>query len=368
MMRYYDLTIPFRCLLILGLFMELCVGGCLLPGIFRKKKASKIFAFLGMLLSGALMIIYTAEARARLRNLDVPEISDWLCGQPLLIPLLVFAVVAAYYVYLIKEERRFRKNTVTRSSIKEGIDKLSSGLCFYVDGGRVVLSNQRMNELCFRLLGRDLQNAALFWEILSSGQVRDDVECLASDDRPSFRLTDGTVWTFAYENLGGIHQLSAADTTQVHAVTEELREKNLELSALNLRLKEYSKNVEELTRTRERLETKVRVHSELGQALLATRKYLLDEDGTRAVPLDVWKRNIAMLHREAELKRAESPMEMLRRVAVAAGVALEIRGRMPVEERVETLFVQAGTEALTNAVRHAGAKTLYIRIDETYLL
>ena len=97
------------------------------------------------------------------RDLDVPEISDWLCGQPLLIPLLVFAVVAAYYVYLIKEEWLFRKNTVTRSSIKEGIDKLSSGLCFYVDGGRVVLSNQRMNELCFRLLGRDLQNAALFW-------------------------------------------------------------------------------------------------------------------------------------------------------------------------------------------------------------
>ena len=169
MMRYCDLTIPFRCLIILGLFAETGIGGCLLPAMFRRKNArNSAFVPLGMLVSGVLMIIYTAEARANLRSLTVAPISEWLCRQTLLLPLVVFTVVMGYYVYLIKEELHFRKNTITRSSIKEGIDKLSSGLCFYMDGGRVVLSNLRMNELCFRLVGRDLQNAELFWATLSS--------------------------------------------------------------------------------------------------------------------------------------------------------------------------------------------------------
>ena len=94
---------------------------------------NRVLISLGILSSGVLMIIYTAEARANLRNLTVPPVSEWLCGQSLLLPLVVFLIVMVYYVYLIRDEWRFRENTITRSSIKEGIDKLSSGLCFYVE-------------------------------------------------------------------------------------------------------------------------------------------------------------------------------------------------------------------------------------------
>ena len=97
-----------------------------------------------------------------------------------------------------------------------------------------------MNELCFRIVGRDLQNAELFWEILSGGEVLPGVQRLSYGSRPNFRLHDGSVWTFAYENLNGIHQLSAADTTQIQAVTDELKDKNIELAALNLRLRKHA--------------------------------------------------------------------------------------------------------------------------------
>ena len=65
--------------------------------------------------------------------------------------------------------------------------------------------------------------------------------------------------------LEGIFQLNAADTTRIYAVTEELRQKNIELAALNLRLRKYGENVDELTRSKERLETKSRIHGELAQ-------------------------------------------------------------------------------------------------------
>ena len=49
MLSYNDLSIPFRSLLILGLFLELCVGGCMIPVVFRRKKlVPKLIVILGM--------------------------------------------------------------------------------------------------------------------------------------------------------------------------------------------------------------------------------------------------------------------------------------------------------------------------------
>ncbi len=363
MMTYFDLSIPLRSLLLLGFLLELCIGGCLFPMAYRRKKLlPKVLILLGMLISGVLMIFYTAEARANLRSLCVPVISKWLCGQTLLLPLTLFMLILICFVCLILRQLQFHRNTITRSSIKEGIDKISSGLCFYQDGGRIILVNRRMNALCFAIAGKDLQNAELFWQLLSGGEVLPDVERLSFGNHPSFRLTDGRVWTFSYENLNGIHQLSAADTTQIQAVTDELKSKNIELAALNLRLRKHGENVDELTRAKERLETKTRIHSELGQALLSTRRFLVDEDGSQAVPLEVWKRNIAMLRKEAELKEKEQPLEMLARIAVSTGIAIELDGEIPPNEKVQELFVRAAAEALTNAISHAKAKTLYIQL------
>ena len=142
----------------------------------------------------------------------------------------------------------------------------------------MILSNSRMNELSHAVVGRDLQNAELFWQILSGGEVRPEVKRLSFGNYPNFRLKDGTVWTFSREKLDGFIQLTAADTTLQQSLTDELREKNLDLAAMNLRLRKYGENVDELARSKERLETKVRIHGELGQALLAARRYLVDPD------------------------------------------------------------------------------------------
>lgn len=366
MILYYDLPVPLRSLIILGFFLTTCVSGCLLPVIHhRKGLLSKCLVVLDAVVSGCLLLLYTTEATAALKDLVLPPVVDWLCQQSILIPLVIFLLVFSYDLYLILELRQFRRNTITRSSIKDGIDKISSGLCFYQNGGRIILVNHRMNELCFAIVGRDLQNAELFWHILSGGETKQDVERLSFGDHPSFRLADGTVWSFSHEKLHDIHQLSAADTTQIQAVTDELKEKNIALAALNFRLRKHGENVDELTRSKERLETKARIHSELGQALLSTRRYLLDEDGEQNVPLDLWQRNIAMLRKEAVLKEEEQPLEMLSRIAVSTGIAIQIDGEFPQSVYVQKLFVQAAAETLTNAISHARAKTLYIKLDET---
>lgn len=279
-------------------------------------------------------------------------------------PLLLLTATAVYYVQMIREERRYHGNTIDKSSIKEGVDQISSGLCFYIKGGRVILANSRMNALCHTIAGHALQDAQAFWKTLSGGEVQPGVKRLAFGLYPCFRLPDGTVWSFAREELEGFIQLTAADTTQQQALTDELRDKNLDLAALNLRLRRHGENVDELARSRERLETKVRIHGELGQALLAARRYLLDETNQEP-PVDIWRRNIAMLRKEMESRKAEDPMQILRKAADSAGVQLNILGQMPQDSEYRQFFLWAASEALTNAVFHAGARTLNVTLTET---
>ena len=281
------------------------------------------------------------------------------------VSITILILITAFFIVIFIREGVSIKKTITRSSIKESLEKLNIGLCFSRENGMIILVNQRMSQLCHTILGRDIKNANSLWNVLCQGEIKLNVERLSTCSQPIFRLPNGTVWTFTREELKGIVQLSASDTTQIYEITEELKEKNIDLAKLNLRLKKYGENVDELTRSKERLETKARIHSELGQALLATRHYFMDQNCKQSAPLDIWKRSIAMLRKEAEIKTDEQPIDMLSRVALATGVNLDIDGEMPKFRSINKLFVEAAAEALTNAVRHANANTLEIVLTET---
>ena len=79
MILYYDLSIPLRSLIILGFFLAMCVSGCLLPVIYRRKNLlSKSLLTMGTVVSGCLLLLYTTEATAALKNLVLPPVVDWL--------------------------------------------------------------------------------------------------------------------------------------------------------------------------------------------------------------------------------------------------------------------------------------------------
>lgn len=275
MMKYDALPGLVSALLMFGLFMVLCGNICVLFSNLRRK--SFLFgtvAFLFVLLNGTMMILFSADVRSRKHDYPPSAASRWLCEKPVIFIMLLFVLMAAFLSYAIIREMGYRKIVVTRSAIKESIDHMTTGLCFYVENGRVVLANHRMNQLCYTILGYDLQNAVHMWENLKKGNLQSGISRLSIGDQPSFRLQDGTVWTFSREELQDVWQITAADTTRLHSLAEELKEKNIALERFNQRLKQYGNDVEDLTREKERLGTKSRIHSELGQTLLATRSYL----------------------------------------------------------------------------------------------
>lgn len=361
MIGFCDLHYAVKSFFLVVTFVAVCSSVCLLPRVFsRKKLMPKLLVPLCFLLSGAMLILFAAQVKSAHPSWHISPIIESVAALPVILPILLLLAVIATLLTIVIKERKFEKNAITRSSVKESLDWLNTGLCFAYKNGMVMLINHRMNNLSHTIFGRDIQNANAFWENLNDGEIQSGVARIFMGENPTFRLPDQTVWTFAHEVLGGITQLTAAETTQLNKLTEELKEKNAELSVMNDRLRKYGENVDELTREKERLETKARIHRELGQALLLTRRYLQGESENTQELLNVLKRNIAMLRLESESPKNDEPLDMLMKAAHSAGIEIHINGRMPRQENIRRLFFEAATEALTNAVRHADAKNLYI--------
>lgn len=366
MMDYYALPTLFRIALMLGLFLLLCGNICILPVVCQRKGLlPKLLTLLGALISGGMMILFSADVRIEKYDLEASGASRWLCEKPIAAVLVITAVLAGVLASAVVREVCLRRATLTRSAIKESLDHLTTGLCFYAENGRVLLVNHQMVRLCHAMLGSDLQNASAFWEALSGGTMQPGIMRLSMGNQPSFRLADQTVWTFSREELQGFYQITAADTTQLQELTEDLKQKNMALAALHLRLKAYEENVEALSRTKEQLHTKARIHNELGQVLLTTRRYLTDPSRQQPAPFARWERSIAMLRMEAEHTAEHPSLQMLIQTANTSGVAVEVDGKLPPQAETERLFLEAAAEALTNAVRHADARRLSIAFSET---
>ena len=366
MMNYDTISVLFRILMMLGLFLILCGSIHMLVPVWRRRSIPLIIPTLcTVVLSAGMMLLYAADVRSEKKELAPAAVSRWFCELPVVYIIILMAVMAVFLSCLFLHEMRLRKTTLSRSAIKESIDHLPTGLCFYAENGRILLVNHRMNQLCHVILGRDLQNAALVWDDLCGGSIQPDIMRLSTDSQPRFRLSDGTVWSFSRTQLSDMLQITAADITQLHDLAQELEQKNIALEELYQRLKDYETDVEELTRTHERLETKIGIHSELGRTLLATRSYLMDNNENKELPVNAWKRSIALLQQNIVENAEQFTLQTLIQTATAFGISVEAVGQMPDRKAVEKIFLEAATEALTNAVRHADAKTLHILLIET---
>ncbi len=355
-----------RAMFMTALFLLTTFDLCLIPNIFLReyKPLTKIFTVLMNILGFAQCVILITGLNALFCLREIPSLSRTFLENAEY--TLIFIIVnLSYLVFITVGESRYRKNTVSTASIKEGFDFLPTGLCFYKPNGTVQLVNHKMNELSYIITGEELQNANLFWQVLCSGEVSSGVHRISEGDNPVFRLKDGTVYTFAKEKVEKIFQITATDTTNLHTLTNRLQDKNDELEEMNYRLRKYGETVDETTRARERLETKIRIHSEMGQALLATRYCLYHTDADYKPVINAWKRNIAVLRTETEPSTNTDLLESLVKIAESAGVSVEIKGSLPEDNIAAEQLTYAATEALTNAVRHAEATTLYVDFSET---
>ena len=286
---------------------------------------------------------------------------------PYLVLMLVTVLSIALGAWLLLGETKNRK-TINHRSIKESLDNLPTGVCFFNEAGLPVLCNHAMQRFSFAVCGKDVQF------------ITDLEHCLADDYIPTtdarkdgrvFVLPDGRAWhlekrTFTNESGNRYTQYIATDVTELHENRVELQEENAQLRRVQSDLQVLSANVVTVTREEEILNTKMRVHDEMGRCLIAAQTYL-QEGSNESIPDSVaiaWQRAVSMMKYNAETAD-EDMLLQIRKTCESIKLRFVQNGNLPKEEDAAYLLTCAVRECVTNAVRYAGADELYADFTET---
>ena len=259
---------------------------------------------------------------------------------------------------------------ITPSSIKEAVDTLPSGICFYREDGRVLLVNRAMEVLCRRLTGAALVNGRAFFEALSAGALPDGIRLAVPGEEPLIVLPDGTAWSFSRKPLQDerlrANMLIASDVTELYEKTRALHQTEDKVTALNRRLTDYNREIVALTTAREILNAKVKIHDELGSNLLAIHLYLM-EGGSAQDREDIVERlrtNVSFLQSGYALP-VRDEYELMLETAQALGVTVHAEGVIPGWEPARHILAVAVHECFTNTLRHAHGSALFVRVSES---
>ena len=243
------------------------------------------------------------------------------------------------------------RRQISPVSIKESSDHLPCALCFAWENGQPCLKNYIMDELSHLLTGEALFNANAFWETIAH--------------EPIVTLSNGQTWSFERTRMAlsgqSVYQITGTIITEEARLQRELEKDNLRLKTMNLRLRQYGQEVQELTREKEILRAKTRVHDETGHVLLQTRQFLSGARGDAESICAEWRQNTHLLLGKYADEKPVDTFEQLSRAARAIGVTIERNGVFP-EDGTENahLIESAAHECLTNLVRHANGTRLEI--------
>ena len=359
MMNFCDVSLVWQViLLVLSLLTVIALTACCVL-LFKNRNGNQMqFTVAGVLALNVVLYV--------MMQLDSRITGNEHALKLLYILLLIVTILSQWFaVWAILQETKNRK-TINNSSIKESFDNLPTGVCFFNEAGLPMLCNSAMHRFSFAVGGKDIQF------------VTDLEECFADDFSPLsgvtkedniFVLADGTAWQLekrmvTHENGNVYTQYIATDVTDLQKNREELIEDNAQLRKVQMELKKLSANVVTITREEEILNTKMRVHDEMGRCLVEARKYL--RDGSASIPESVvhsWQRAVSMLKYNNETSD-DDMLSQIRKTCESIKLGFHQTGTLPKEEAAAYILTCAVRECVTNAVRYAAADDLYAEFTE----
>ena len=275
-----------------------------------------------------------------------------------------------------------KKNTSAKM-IKKAIDSYPGGICFSALDGRVILVNEKMNKLVLELTGHTILTVRAPWDELASFTDNNRAKKLNQTWLPKdpdngndnthrqmfFRFSDGSIWRFELKFLdSNTVQIESAEVTELYRLSEELYENTIRLQEMQKRQKALLDNIVEVNLNKEILAAKMHIHDELGHCLLATTKAITED--RLAENADVLRESWNSIIRDfSNISTVwtvpdSSLQSELMQVAELIGCKVTFLGEQPTQRKTLQLLYAAIREALTNAVRHADATELTVKIEQ----
>ena len=186
MRNFYLSSAPAQTTLLVALFLTLIFSLFLLLAAYgRQRDKRKSILRLSVFLFFLSLLSVLADAFSRMT--EGLAYKTWL---PLPMWLLWCVTFAADLLLLWDTAglRRLGKQALSRDSIKQALDMLPSGICYFTPSGNVKLCNRQMHSLFHTIAQSDLQTLAELQDALSDCDACSGVICLSKE-----RQTYGSV-------------------------------------------------------------------------------------------------------------------------------------------------------------------------------
>lgn len=294
----------------------------------------------------------------------------------ILLPLpmwLLWCIVGVSSVLLICEavvEYRQRGKNLSRSSVKQAIDTLPDGICYFAPSGAVKLCNLQMHRLFRSLAQSDIQS----FEELQKALEECDTKCgiiRLSDVRQTYLFPNGKAWRYSQTEItasdGVVYtEVIFSDVTELYEKNLKLKEQTIQLEKISRDLKVLSDNVSTMTKEKELLAAKTRLHDRMSAGIIAMRQILKQEQTTEetADAVSLFQKAVSAIKNDNEYPLERGELAEFMRDADTIGVKVELNGELPQQQEQHRVFLIAMRECLTNSVRHADATKLTIDIQE----
>lgn len=349
----------------------LILGAAYIIAAAATMRLSRGYVTCSVVLAAAVFIILQSMADVSLcANEADPRFSlpaVILKDVPWIIVALVMVVIFAAEVLCLVEVDRAGRDKLSPGSVKESLDALPDGVCFFSEDGRILLSNRRMQHISSDITGIGILNGEKLWRCIEEKSVKTDV----SDGLVIF-TSDSKVWNVRRSEIEAegnrINEIVALDVTEQYELRRELEERNERLNSVNERLRIFSRDMSRLTAEKELLDAKIKVHDDLGRSLLAFRAYLTAEpskrDRSKLLPL--WRYVISVMKKETA---PSEEWDAIEKTAESLHIQIEINvdlpaglADLPVSGAARSAIMAAIRECLTNTARHAGGDRLFVLI------
>ena len=367
MRTFYLSSTAAQSILLAALFLTLILSLFLLIVSFTGYR-DKRNRYMNMPIFLFLFILLSELTDAFSRMNEGLEYKTWL---PLPLWLLWCIVAAADFLLIweIVRLRRLKRQELSRDSVKQAMDLLPSGICYFTPSGSVKLCNMQMHILFRTLSQSDLQTLTELQDALAHCDAGSGVIRL-SHERQTYLFPDGKAWRYRQNVVtdedGAVYtETIFSDMTELYHKKLELKEQIKQLNAISRELKLLSDNVLILTREKEVLSAKTKLHDYMGAGLIAMRQILRHNQTEEAAnAIELLRQAVSAIKNDNTYPQGRSELDGFMHDAEAIGIKVNLSGELPEQEELRCVMILAMRECLTNSVRHAGATALHVAVEK----
>ena len=228
-------------------------------------------------------------------------------------------------------------------SIKNAIDLSENGIMLFKNNKRLV-TNNKMNE------------------ILEDLKINDNylINILKHVNKYNILKSIDKAWQVEYSNT----EIILYDITDIYNLQMETLKQNKKIEANNKKISETLNILEELEKSEQLIKIKNEFHDLLGSRL-SLFSTLLDKNEINPSDARYVINNLFVSDND---KKACDLLNNLVLMHKVLGINIIVSGLLPNNDNVAKIFFEVIREAVTNAIRHANCKNVYIDISNKRLV